>query len=169
MTPEQLFEKNQRLAYWVIGKKFNNIADDPDTLQEAMIALWAACRGFKPDMGYQFSTYAARIVYNRINNLRVYAERKYPPCDSLDRPAERGGETSLGELIPSGEGWENDVIARLDFDKALASLTPKQRETICGIVTGATQKDIALREGVGQQAVNERCRLARKKLAVMMG
>lgn len=169
MTPEQLFENNQRLAYWVISKKFNDMAHDPDTIQEAMIALWAACRGFKPEMGYQFYTYAARIVYNRLNNLRVYAERKYPPCDSLDRPAERGGETSLGELIPDGDGWEDDVIAAVDFYNALAVLTPKQREIICGMAAGATQTDLAKHEGIRPQAINERCRLARKKLAAMMG
>lgn len=70
MTPEELFDQNTKLVYYLIWKFKIPQNHYDDVVQEAMLGLWEACVRFKPELGYEFSTYAVPMIQGRIQKYR---------------------------------------------------------------------------------------------------
>ncbi len=68
----QIAIKNQKLVTFVVNKFYNKKNEHKelreDLLQEGRIGLLSAIDGFKPELGFQFSTYATWWVKQSINN-----------------------------------------------------------------------------------------------------
>jgi RNA polymerase sigma factor (sigma-70 family) len=64
--------KNQKLVTYVVNRFYNKKKEHKDLredlLQEGRIGLLSAIDGFKPELGFQFSTYATWWIKQSINN-----------------------------------------------------------------------------------------------------
>ena len=67
-----LFLSNIRFVYFVIGLLHTTKSNYNDLIQEGMIALLRAIRGFNLEQRIEFSTYARRAI---INNVKRYEEQ----------------------------------------------------------------------------------------------
>lgn len=172
MTPEQLFEKHQRLVGWVIATRYPVYANDEDMRQIGSIGLWMACNKFEPVLGYKFSTFAVHCITCEIGRelwSQQYKKRKpTDPTVSLDEPLHHCSDITLGETIPCGAGWENKVVMRIDLYRAIGKLPQDGRVTVTDMLAGATQDEIALRYGITNKGVSYRYRKAQKRLAELM-
>lgn len=59
------FYKNTKLVYWVFEKYFKEyLFLKEDLVQEGFIALFNACKKYKVETNFKFSTYATRCIKN---------------------------------------------------------------------------------------------------------
>lgn len=63
---EALLVEHQRLIYVVIRRQYPGNCDYEDLIQEGWIGLWQAILHFDAGRGCTFSTYAGRVIRNRI-------------------------------------------------------------------------------------------------------
>lgn len=76
MTPEELFEKNIKLAYFTANKLWRKSAglfiyngySNEDIDQLALMSLWRSAHRFNPDLNFKFSTYAVKSIEGSIRN-----------------------------------------------------------------------------------------------------
>lgn len=77
-TRNQIVKKNQALVTYIINKYYNNKKEysllKEDMMQEGIIGLLSAIEGYKPDLGYRFSTYATWWIRQAINNYLLNVE-----------------------------------------------------------------------------------------------
>ena len=77
-TRNQIVKKNQALVTYIINKYYSNKKDHnllkEDMMQEGIIGLLSAIEGYKPDLGYRFSTYATWWIRQAINNYLLNVE-----------------------------------------------------------------------------------------------
>lgn len=61
-----LVARHEGLVVHVVNRQ--NLGDFPfeEAVQEGRMALWRAIEGFDPDQGYQFSTYAYRVIVHQV-------------------------------------------------------------------------------------------------------
>jgi len=77
-TRNQIVKQNQALVTYIINKYYNNKKEymllKEDMMQEGIIGLLSAIEGYKPDLGYRFSTYATWWIRQAINNYLLNVE-----------------------------------------------------------------------------------------------
>lgn len=75
---EKIIKRNQPLVTFIINKYYSSKKDHKlireDLLQEGTIGLLAAIEGFKPELGYKFSTYATWWIRQAVNNYLLNVE-----------------------------------------------------------------------------------------------
>jgi RNA polymerase primary sigma factor len=73
-----LLLKNQALVVYIVNKYYSSKKEHKekreDLLQEGIIGLLSAIDGFKPELGFKFSTYATWWVRQAINNYLLNVE-----------------------------------------------------------------------------------------------
>jgi len=88
---------HRRLARWGVKRLVRKFGmDEDDAEQIGMLAIIAAAKHFKPEMGFQFSTYAVRAIHQRCTQhgpdealmIRISA-RAYWPLSKYLRTAQR--------------------------------------------------------------------------------
>lgn len=74
----EIAKRNQALVGFIINKYYAYKLDEKlskeDLVQEGMIGLMAAIDGFKPELGFKFSTYSAWWIRQAINNYILNIE-----------------------------------------------------------------------------------------------
>ena len=74
----EIVKKNQALVTYIVNKYYSNRKDHKnvreDLLQEGTIGLLSAIEGFKPELGYKFSTYATWWIRQAVNNYLLNVE-----------------------------------------------------------------------------------------------
>lgn len=74
----QIIQKNRPLVTYIVNKFYNSKKEHKllreDLLQEGIIGLISAIEGYKPELGYKFSTYACWWVRQSINNYLLNIE-----------------------------------------------------------------------------------------------
>jgi RNA polymerase primary sigma factor len=70
----ELIKKNTPLVPYVIAKFYGPDYNREDLLQEGLIGLISAVEGFRPELGFQFSTYASWWIRQAINNYTLNVE-----------------------------------------------------------------------------------------------
>jgi len=77
-TRNQIVKQNQALVTYIINKYYNNKKEytllKEDMMQEGIIGLLSAIEGYKPELGYRFSTYATWWIRQAINNYLLNVE-----------------------------------------------------------------------------------------------
>jgi len=77
-TRNLLVQKNQALVSYVINKYYSNRKEyqtlKEDMTQEGIIGLCSAIEGYKPKLGYRFSTYGVYWIRQAINNYLLNIE-----------------------------------------------------------------------------------------------
>lgn len=74
----QIVKQNQALVTYIINKYYSNKKEyeglKEDMIQEGIIGLLSAIEGYKPDLGYRFSTYSTWWIRQAINNYLLNVE-----------------------------------------------------------------------------------------------
>ncbi|NBP57577.1 sigma-70 family RNA polymerase sigma factor [bacterium] len=74
----QIVKQNQALVTFIINKYYSNKKEyenlKEDMIQEGIIGLLSAIEGYKPDLGYRFSTYSTWWIRQAINNYLLNVE-----------------------------------------------------------------------------------------------
>lgn len=174
---ERLLEENSGLVWSVVRRYYGRGVDPDDLYQLACLGFVKAVRGFDPDFGCQFSTYAVPKIAGEIRRfLRddgvVKVSRGLREQGGVIRQARDrlslslGREPTLSELSAEtgleaeeiaaaetanapvsslqmdlgdgltleqtvgDEGMEETVLERLDLRRAVAALSPRERQVI---------------------------------------
>lgn len=159
LSPNELFEQNQRLVWSVINVTGGyNISDRDDLAQQGFIALWAAAKKFDCNRGYQFSSYAVPAIRRSV--FRAVEQLNRKPAASLEAMQEGRDDngnmryerfTSTDKDSPT-ELSENKEMIRMLFEFAEKD-TPRQKEkkgirALAMQVLGYDSKTIAKQIGV---------------------
>lgn len=165
------FDSNVNLVYAVFNKSFYMYRDyEEDLIQEGLMGLWKACRTFDASLGFEFSTYAVKVIRNEMGMFIRKIRRELYEF-SLDREMDFEDETrTFLSLI------EDKMPEKLsDEEKAIIALFIRMGEDSgCGEIVrlklkGVKQVDIAKELGVHQATVSERLRVLYNKVRVELG
>lgn len=128
MTPQELFEQNQRLVYYCL----KGIPCPPmwieDLKQEGLLELWRVAQRFNPELGYSFSTYAVpsirgamqRFARDKMSTIRIprsmwddgtYADVQIMSLNSTIRDHTNAeSDTEFAGLIPGEEDFYPNIF-----------------------------------------------------------
>lgn len=138
LTPEELFDANQRLVEWAANKLLaSSLAGDDrdDVVQDGLMGLWHACQRFDAGRGWQFSTYGYRCVTGYMfhgHRLRVGKnERRGRWVDivSFDATIGDGGATFADVLADDEPAFDDQVNAAIMCGAAFDAL-PAEKDRV---------------------------------------
>lgn len=170
--------ENEKLVIKIVNKYFKKYAHKgrlnqsyEDLVQSGMFGLVKADNTFKEETGYEFSTYAWRVVYNQI---MTYVKREI-----LGEQGKILGQDVKVSLNTPVKGKYNDNILladtirdkeqvnefKIDLEIFLDKLPSIQRERFTKkVLEGRLTEDLAKVEGVTHQAIDSTCRLVKNKI-----
>lgn len=108
----QLWEAVRSLLYGLAYRFYTHYGADTctrhgvtleDLQQECYFALLDAVRAYKPEKGFQFTTYLSHASKNRFRacmGILSTHRNALDYADSMNRPADEEGDTESGDLIP---------------------------------------------------------------------
>ena len=168
---EKLVIENQNLVHHVCRKYFSNqffYHEYEDIAGVGMIGLVQAAKRFRPELGFQFSTFACRVIENEI--------RKYL------RDTNAGGVIASGErkqevacysfqnILGDDMTYEDMLDTEQDFtavevDEFVSSLEGLEKEVCLLTLAGYKQWQIAKMLGISQGHVSRQLTRVRGKYA----
>lgn len=156
-----LFQSNIKLTTFASRAWLDNSPEylREDILAEARVGLWKACKTFNPSLGFTFSTYAARVIFNQVG-MYMRKQRKYSSMISLDSAIEGVEETFT---LMSSLGCEHDFDSELNTKSIITKLN--NYPILKRLVTGEKQKDVAESVGLSQAQISRIYRKERELLA----
>lgn len=82
MKQQELFDNNKGLVYKCVNDLGVRYAQKEDAIQEGMVALWLAGKGYDQTRGVKFSSYAYKYIYNYIKkqmrkNLSIKPNKEF--------------------------------------------------------------------------------------------
>lgn len=160
MNPEQRFEENKRLVYYVFMRRFSSSSKNnqckEDLIQEGMFALWRACLNFKEEYNFTFSTYAVLSIYNGMLSYTTRKMNKQPvaiPIESIIAEDKEGNEMSLMDTLSVPDEYSKkdtlDVIS-----KTLEDFPDYYKPLIEKVIQGYTQNEIGALLNIPQSRVS---------------
>lgn len=190
MTPEDRFNKYQRLAFYALRliwpqqerqrrAALINGMEYEDFNQIALTELWRCCvqhdesegeKGFR-EFAIKSIRYALLDVFRRKSSLIKYPDdvKERAEVHSFESPAPetgRGGDpVDMHSIIPSSTNVERQVILKLTLEEKLSVLNPNERFIIRCKLVGQTQKEIE-NDGYSVERQNYFIRQAYKKLGI---
>lgn len=128
----RLIESNLRFAMMIAFRYWNPKLPLMDIISEAYMGLLKAVKGFDPDKGFRFTTYAESAIRQRI--VIGILDHKKHTHDSLNEPVykeENDDCTTLQDLLISEEPCADEkCFYDVDVKNLLQCLTVKEREVI---------------------------------------
>ena len=167
LTPEQeqLLLENQGLVYWQVRRyhRGRRWVDEEDLMQEGLIGLLSAVRGFDPGRGLAFSAYALPAIRRRM--YRYGASQAAERHESIQpaRSRDDDGEGQHGRDVPDHRAERRAECRELAevVGWVLSRMHQADRVLIRAYyIEGLTMNEIARRLGVTHQAVDDRIRRA---------
>ena len=148
--------------------------DSEDLIQEGMIGLLSAVRGFSAEKDSRFRTYAESCIRNRmISAIRSAQREKHAPLNSslsLDvSPFEEEGCTYGSPSFPHSENPEDLFIVREERKNRLDALRSKlssfEREVLEHYLDGCSCAEIGALTGKSPKAADNAVQRIRRKAA----
>jgi RNA polymerase sigma-70 factor (ECF subfamily) len=150
---ETLYRRWSRRVMSYAYRSLSDKGEAEDVVQETFLSVYRAASRYRPCE--RFGAYLFRIAGNAV---RSRCRKKWPV--PLDFPEEEDDSP----LPETGEDWTL-FEERERIESALATLPQPQREALLLAVTGGlSYREIALQEGVSEDAVAARVCRARKAL-----
>ncbi len=150
--------------YFLVG------GDSEDLIQEGMIGLLAAIRGFQADKDARFRTYAEVCIRNRIRSAaRSAARDKHTPLNrsvSLGLPLCDQESEGYGSDLESPEDMligREESRARIEAMRG--KLSPFEKTVLDLYLEGFSYREIALRVNKPEKSVDNAVQRIRRKAA----
>lgn len=130
----QKLVENSRLVHYILHKYYPSVEYDEDVIQSGMIGLWIALKNFDESKGFQFSTYATRIICNEIGKyFRIYNKQHRISTSSLDTPiaeSKQHGDDKLtiSDMIADSSNIEDKVLSNVAFAEAIENFVCNERD-----------------------------------------
>lgn len=125
-TRNVLVQKNQALVSYVINKYYSNRKEFPtlkeDMTQEGIIGLCSAIEGYKPKLGYKFSTYAVFWIRQAVNNYLLNIEPIIHVPSHIQTANNKIQKRLREETTPVQAGTEPLVVEEVYTQKMLNSI-----------------------------------------------
>lgn len=133
--------------------------DLDDAVQEGIIGLFAAIRGYRADEGAAFGTYASRCVQNAIRTARRTAGRKkHGPLNQSVPLSEEDAAPGPEELAIQNEQLQ-DTLQTIQ-----TRLSPLEQEVLELFLSGCSYEQIAQILGRSPKSVENALSRLRRKL-----
>ena len=163
---KRLIEDNIRLAYYIAHRwhRYSGIESD-EAISCAQMGLVKAAMGFDAETGYQFATYAARVMENEIRmELRRRDRRKKEL--HLEDPIEGTDELKLKDMIADTVDCFEAVEAVNDLAGKIGGLTEKERAAVMIRIKHPekTQAECGKIMGISQSLFSRRLTDAKRKM-----
>lgn len=138
----------------IVLKSLNINPLDDDLFSIGLIGAVKAVNTFDSDKGFTFSAYAAQIIRNEI--LMSLKKKRIIPTFSLDEPYDLGNGESVdfSEMIADSSRFEEEVIADIQMERMLSTLSDREKKIVSLSVDGKTQREIAEILGISQPCVS---------------
>lgn len=147
----QLIEDNIQLIYYVIHRL--GLRVDDDLVSEGKVALIIAAKGYNPNKGVKFSTYATKTIKGYI---LTYVNKKRP----IIKPMRNGtkfiqapmvdiDDTILMEMLES----EDYLDSQMFVDAFIKSLDKREQVVVRGLLNDKTQTEIGKDLSISQVQV----------------
>ncbi len=130
-----------------------SVSSYDDFVQEGLLGLINAVKGFDPNKGTDFSSFAAACIVNRIKNAAAKQNR------TLEREDNSDNKEAEDRLTP-----ESIIIEREFYSEICSVLSPLEYKIFRLFITGLTYSEIAQRTGITPKAADNAVQRARKKL-----
>lgn len=168
MNPEQRFNKNKNLVYYVFQRRFSSNSKNnrckEDLIQEGMLALWKACLSFDEKRNINFSTYAVLLIYHEMLSFITRKLNKQPcviPIESVVAEDKDGNELCLLDtLISPDEYSEKDTIDVIN--STLENFPEYYKDLIEKTIAGYSQTEIGNTLGMSQVQVSRKLKKFKK-------
>ena len=157
-----LVERNIRLAIYFANKWRQTGIDQEELLSLAFLGMIKAAKAFRPELGYEFNTFAGHVVKNEIL-LEIRRQKKQKLVYSTDNifiNDNDGEEYTVDELFPSHDQVEEVVI----LTELINELPTQQRNIIKMRYSGYTQSEIAMEMGLSQTYISRLLKDAKSKI-----
>lgn len=169
-TFEEIYKENERRIYYQMHKL--GIRDPHrEFYMEGLYAMWQAYKNYEPQKG-TLATYFNYMIRNRLIDLLRKQAREQEKGERVVRE-EMLKITSGNRHVGRGETMLNGHEIVLEDDSLLKEIEPHLTERQMKwvkyrLIVGMPIKEIALQEGVSEEAVKSWGREARKKLRVQL-
>lgn len=147
----------------IVLKSLNINPLDEDLFSIGIVGVVKAVNTFNPDKEFALSTYAKTIIRNEI--LMTFRKKRITPAFSLDEPyqLENGKSVDFSEMIADSSRFEEEVIADIQMERMLSTLSDREKKIISFSMDGKTQREIAEILGVSQSYISRIIKLIYKK------
>ena len=147
-TRKLIVEGNIRFAISIANSFKNTGIESEDLVMIAMVGLTRAGKYFKPELGYDFCTYAGQVIKGCIiNETRKNKRHPYPKKSLNEMTYSDDGEVGeIGTLIPDKKCVEDGLFANeliRIINHNLNLLNKKHKEIVLMIINGIDRKDIS--------------------------
>lgn len=173
-------EENMKLVRHVVNKHIKLFPKDDkqDLYQVGYIGLIKASKGFNPDKGFKWSTYASKCILNEILMYKR-RENKHKDVLSLDSPTGESDKedkpTTLEEILIDKD---NIIEDRITYNIAIKALNTEYRKKKFSdktkkilwmyIFQDYTQYELAEQFGVSQAFISRKLSSFKNKLKEIM-
>ncbi len=172
VAEEFLLVKNKELVRLEARNLYLAWGEWDDLLQEGMIGLLQAIRGYSADNGASFATYAALCVRSKmLNAVTASNRRKHGAMEDyvpLDSPAFQSEDGSGLYAVGAYDNPENLVILREEEGtlqkRILDSLSETEKAVFREYTKGLDYKEIAKRLGKSDKSIDNTLQRIRKKV-----
>ena len=117
---EKLLQQHEGLVHFMVRRQWPGEADYADLIQEGRIGLWLAILRYEPERGHTFSTFAGRVIRNRVWNAVEWASKVRGWLEP-----QRAGD-SLGVILAI---WQAEQVHQALQDE-LACLPERLRQVL---------------------------------------
>lgn len=160
---DKLIKDNINLVYYVIHRLGLKVNDD--LVSEGRLALVIAAKGYSPDKGVKFSTYATKTIRGYI---LTYVNRRKPIIKPLrdgskyiQAPMVDVEDDILWEMVGTDEKTMESQVFVDDFIK---SLNKREQIVVNGLLDDKTQAEIGKELSISQVQVYRIINVIRGKL-----
>lgn len=138
----------------IVLKSLNLNTQDEDLYSTGLIGVLKAVNTFGSDKGFTLSAYATPIIRNEI--LATFRKKRIIPAFSLDEPyqLENGDLVNFSEIIADSRRFEEEVIADMQMERMLSTLSDREKKIVSLSMDGKKQKEIAEILGFSQSYIS---------------
>ena len=188
ITLQKLASEGDRTAEEALAKRYMCLVracarplflaggDSEDLIQEGVFGLLAAIRQFSPEYNASFKTFARQCVKNRLYEaVRRASSPKHSPLNEgmpletllSDEPQTTVSYEELIKISPEEHvlARENERLTKELFLSLYDRLSKLEKQVYVYYLNGFSYKDIALRCGKNEKAVDNAIQRIRNKLA----
>jgi len=171
---EELAVRYSRLVRMCARPYFLAGGDSEDLIQEGMVGLLSAIRGYDAEKGASFRTYAEVCVRNRLRSaMKAAARDKHAPLNTsvplFDPRSDRGFDPFGYGAEAYGEDPEDVLIGREERQRRIEALRGQlsgfEKTVLEHYLTGLSYQEIAQRVGKSPKSVDNAVQRVRRKVA----
>lgn len=163
---EQLVEEYMGLVKYISSGYKTAGLDHDDFTQEGFIGLLDAIRGFDPERGVSFKTFASVCIRNRLNKQLAAVQAKKHSALNQSIPLD---EMSAAETSGNPEMLLLQKEKQLEVNQQIkALLSSFEKETLLLYLEGYSYENISSKLGVTRKSVDNALVRIRKKLKFLL-